>query len=167
MFVLKFYLVLFLCFISGCAAIVGGDVSGVEYSYKKHNLPTCSKVNKKYQLKISSNAGISNKSNELAAAISGLSLWIIPMYWNIDADSKYQIFDGDAIVYQNEYENKIHMVYGIPLVPFIFLSGNNKVDYQIWSNTFPLRDAIESRTLVNALIDIPSYIDKKDICRRR
>ena len=166
MSILKFSLPFLLPFIFGCAAIVGGDVADVEYNSKEHKLTSCSESNKKYHLKINTNDIMPTKNNDWASVISGLTLGIIPAYWTIDADTSYQLYDGDVIISQKEYDNRFHMMYGIPLLPFHYFSEKNKVDYQIWSNRFPLYSAIKWRTSIRALTDLPSYISKTDICIR-
>ncbi len=164
MFILKLSLATLLCFIFGCAAIIGGDVAGVEYNQKEHELPFCSKVDKKYQLKISIDHYMRTEHDNQWSIISWASLGVIPSYWVKNADTSYQLYKDEAVVSQKEYDNRFHMMFGIALYPFHFFSETNKVNYKFLSNRFPFHEAIKSRTLIKALADVSSYINKNDIC---
>lgn len=164
MFILKLSLAILLCCIFGCAAIVGGDVADVEYNEKEHQLPFCSKENKRYQLKINTSDYMQTKHDNFGSIMSWVSLGVIPAYWVKNADTNYQLYSSDEIVSQKEYDNRFHMMFGIALFPFHYFSEKNKVSYQFLNNRFPFHEAIKSRTLIKALADVSSDINKGDIC---
>jgi hypothetical protein len=163
---IKLCLICFFCFITGCAAIVGGDVAGVSLNEMDDTIPACSKSNKKYQLKIIINKDSLSEKGYLAQLTSLYTLGIIPTYQFLDADSSFRILENESVIYEKEYNNRIHIMYGFLFIPVHAFSEINKIDFNLPHAHFPLRSSIRWRTFRKALDDLPEFIKRDDLCMK-